>query len=101
VITAASGLGVMLFFALLSIGKPDLLLLAGPALVVLLIGLGIVLNGLLFTVKKQSRALSADQEAEVPGLSRGLLASEPKATGRPSFLPSSITDQTTRHLSVS
>lgn len=99
VITAASGLGLMLFFSLLSIGKPDLLLLAGPALVVLLIGLGIVLNGLLFTVKKQSRALSADQEAEAPGLSRGLLASEPKATGRPSFLPASVTDQTTRHLS--
>ena len=99
VITAASGLGLMLFFAVLSIGKPDLLLLAGPALVVLLIGLGIMLNGLLFTVKKQANALSGEQVQDPASLSGGILAGALNPTARPSFLPSSVTDQTTRHLS--
>ena len=99
VITAASGLGLILLFVLLSIGKPDLLLLAGPALVVLLIGLGIVLNGLIFTVRKQSRALPGDPDQDPAGLSRGILAATPGPTARPSFQPSSVTDQTTRHLS--
>jgi hypothetical protein len=98
VITAASGLGLLALFAILSLHKPDVLLMAGPALVVFFIGLGIMLNGLLFTVKKTS-ALLADQDlANSTTLSGGLLASS-STPARSSFLPSSVTDQTTRHLS--
>lgn len=99
VITAASGLGEILLCVLLSVGKPDLLLLAGPGLVAFLIGLCILLNGLLFTVNKQANALAGDQKQDAPGLSGGILAAAPNSTARPSFLPSSVTDQTTRHLS--
>jgi len=98
VITASSGLGLILFFALLSLGKPDLLLLAGPALVVFLIGLGIMLNGLLFTMKKSSQVLPGSERPDPANLSGGILSSGSNATARPSFLPS-VTDQTTRHLS--
>jgi hypothetical protein len=98
VITAASGLGLLALFAILSLHKPDVLLMAGPALVVFFIGLGIMLNGLLFTIKKTSALLAGQDQANSTSLSGGLLASSSKPA-RPSFLPSSVADQTTRHLS--
>src|SRR4030095_15091833 len=54
VVTAASGLGAVLISLLLSFAKNDLLFLVAPSLTVLLVGLGIVINGLVFTVPKQS-----------------------------------------------
>ena len=103
VITAATGFGTILLFLMASLAKPDLLLLAGPSLVVLIIGLGILINGLLFTVpktlqhdrrsKKQKQELfagPADNFTATPG-------NLPAA--RPSFLPAPVTEHTTRHLS--
>ena len=98
VITAASGLGLILF-ALLTLGQPELMLLAGPALVVFLIGLGIVLNGLLFTVKKSSNLMASIEEQRAAKIAGGLLSSQTDSLERPAFPPSSVTDQTTRHLS--
>lgn len=98
VITAASGLGEILLCLFLAVMKPDFLLLAGPGAVTLIIGLGIVINGLLFTVKKQA---SGSLEEEKPGVSLlgSVAGQKPDPSAQSSFLPSSVTDQTTRHLS--
>jgi hypothetical protein len=99
VITAAAGLGEILLFLLLSSGKPDLLLFAGAGVVAFLIGLGIVINALLFTVRKQSHALLESEKQDADGLLGSLPAAPIKPPARPSLPPSSVTDQTTRHLS--
>jgi hypothetical protein len=101
VITGAAGFGEILLCLLLSVGKPDLLLFAGPGVVVFLIGLGIVLNGLLFTVRKHSlrQSLPEDQKLDTGRLPGGAVRVESHSPARPPFLSSSVTDQTTRHLS--
>ena len=99
VITAASGLGEILLCLLLSVGKPDMLLLAGPGLVAFLIGLGIVLNGLLFTVKKEFSASLDEGGLTAPSLLGNVGSRKGDPSPRPSLVASSVTDQTTRHLS--
>jgi hypothetical protein len=103
VVTAASGLGTVLLFLLLSFAQKNALFLIGPSLIVLLIGLGIVINGLVFTVPKQS-ALNR-QPDEHPRDRVDLLPSGVAKVGEvlsppePSLRPASVTEQTTRHLS--
>jgi hypothetical protein len=101
VVTAASGLGAVLLFLLLSLAKSDALFLIGPSLIVLLVGLGIVINGLAFTVPKQ-RALNRPPD----GHQRDRLDLPPSKVGmevpsplEPSLPRPSVTEQTTRHLS--
>ena len=50
--TAATGLGLLALFAVVSLHKPELLLMGSAWW--FFIGLGIMLNGLLFTVRKLS-----------------------------------------------
>jgi hypothetical protein len=102
VVTAASGLGTVLLFLLLSLAQKNALFLIGPSLIVLLVGLGIVINGLVFTVPKQS-ALNC-QPDENPRDRVDLLPSGAAKLGilsppEPSLRPASVTEQTTRHLS--
>jgi hypothetical protein len=52
-ITAAVGLGEVLFFLILSMLKAKILMFTGPGLIVFLIGLGIIINGLFFTTPRQ------------------------------------------------
>ena len=103
VITSAIGLGTILLTVLISLAKPDALLLLGPSVIVLLVGLGIVINGLLFTVPKMSRTSRKDdsqkQETFVSSSSSPAETTGDLASARPSFLPSTVTDHTTRHLS--
>jgi hypothetical protein len=101
VITSAVGLGTILLLLILSMAKPDLLLLAGPCLVVLLIGLGILVNGLLFTLPRGSAIPFANQEQNDIGLESGTSADTrgDLSTVQPRFAPYTVTDQTTRHLS--
>jgi hypothetical protein len=102
VITSAVGLGTILLLLLLSTAKPDLLLLAGPSLVVLLVGLGIIINGLVFTVPKGSpfSALTNKQQNDSSTeLSTSAETSADLSPARPLFPPYTVTDQTTRHLS--
>jgi hypothetical protein len=86
-----------------SLAKPDALLLAGPSLIVLIIGLGIVTNGLLFTVPKtlqnnrRSKKQTQDLFAGPPSNFVQTPGDLPSA--RPSFLPAPVTEHTTRHLS--
>lgn len=103
VITSAIGLGTILLTVLVSLAKPDALLLLGPSVIVLLVGLGIVINGLLFTVPKMSRTSrkneSQKQETFVSSSSSPAETTGDLPPARPSFLPSTVTDHTTRHLS--
>lgn len=101
VVTAASGLGAVLLFLLLSLAKSDALFLIGPSLIVLLVGLGIVINGLIFTVPKQS-ALNrpADvHQRDTLDLPPGKVGMEVLSPLKPSLPRPSVTEQTTRHLS--
>ena len=117
VITSAVGLAEILFFMLLSIFKHDILLLAAPGVVVLLIGIAVLLNGMLFTLHKMPRKGSAPDDEQVDEASLGKLierfGKRPAAgdagrttdslggseAARPSLAPASVTEQTTRHLS--
>ena len=102
VVTAASGLGAVLLFLLLSLAQENALFLIGPSLIVLLVGLGIVINGLLFTIPKQSalnRSLDGHRRDRLdltPG--KVTTVGEVLSSPEPSHLPPSVTEQTTRHL---
>jgi hypothetical protein len=99
VITAASGLGEILLCLFLAVMKPDFLLLAGAGAVTFIVGLGIVINGLLFTVKKQAFVPTEEEKHTGPSLLGSVPGPKIDASMRPTFLSSSVTDQTTRHLS--
>src|SRR6267142_5101422 len=103
VITSATGLGTIVLFLLISVAKHDALLLAGPSLVVLLIGLGIVINGLLFTVPKGSATGRLSDKQKQETFANSAINSN-EAPGNPPllrhpFLPAPVTEHTTRHLS--
>ncbi len=99
-ITASVGLGSILLFLLLCLAEGKALFLVGPSLVVFLIGLGIIINGLWFTIPKQIEPRGpfdvgqkdlADQNTTTGTLVDG-------SSIRTSFLPS-VTEHTTQHLS--
>jgi hypothetical protein len=107
VITATVGLGYTIISMIMALDKPDFFPFVTPGLVVFLIGLGIVANGLLFTVPRKS--LPGKEE---DALAQQLLDStnqyqgsriQPKATtnqltpGQRTPVPS-ITEHTTHHL---
>jgi hypothetical protein len=101
-ITASVGLGLILVFLLLSLAQANALFLVGPSLIVFLIGLGIIINGIYFTIPRQPKQESP-MMMEGPAKS-GLLAGNTDATNslapraRPIFPSSSISEQTTRNL---
>lgn len=98
-ITAAVGLGLIMLFQLLRIMDDRAVVLVGPSILVLLIGLGVIVNGLLFTIPKSSRL--PDTASLHPGdnttseldAARGELDAPAS-----SFIPTSVTEHTTRHL---
>lgn len=100
-ITAATGLGLAVLFLLLSLAQWNAIFLTGPSLLVFLIGLGIVINGLWFTVPKQpalDRPLARHRQDALERAS-GSLDSGARAASLLSPSPVSVTEQTTRHLS--
>jgi hypothetical protein len=102
-ITASVGLGLVVLFLLLTLAEGNALFLTGPSLLVFLIGLGVVINGLWFTVPKQSmpdRSLGWHRQDALEGTLRSVTGEqgELSASG-PSAPPISVTEQTTRHLS--
>lgn len=54
VITAAIGLGAMIVVIIMAMEKPEVLPYITPALITLLVGIGVIVNGLLFTVPHKS-----------------------------------------------
>jgi len=102
-ITASVGLGLVVLFLLLTLAEANALFLTGPSLLVFLIGLGVVINGLWFTVPKQSmpdRSLGWHRQDAQEGALRRVTGEqgELSASG-PSAQPISVTEQTTQHLS--
>jgi len=102
-ITAAVGLGLSLLFLMLSTAKPDLILMAGPSLVVFLIGLAVVINGAFFTLHKQManvQPLDTNNTGMLNQASINITAAQNELSApRPLFPPSSVTENTTTHLS--
>lgn len=109
IITAAIGLGATVVTLLLALDKSDFFPFVTPALVTLLVGIGVILNGVIFTVpRKRLRAEEYDELSKklfdgsggnrlpyevpsAPNLTNELLpASRPQAT--------SVTEHTTQHL---
>ena len=112
VVTAASGLGAALLIFLMSIGSHDLIPFIALGVIAFLIGLGLVINGLAFTIPRKTLADRSDDahaqrelEAQMQSasdanqLSAGsqitsdLPGANDRLVGRPS-----VTEHTTHHL---
>lgn len=102
-ITAAVGLGLIMLFQLLRIMDDRAVILVGPSILVLLVGLGVIVNGLLFTVPKaaalphvepyEPRPILPDNTTSELDAPRGELDA-----AAPSFIQTSVTEHTTQHL---
>jgi hypothetical protein len=102
VVTSSIGLGATVFFFLMSQSQKDVVFLTGLGVTAFLIGLGLIINALLFTVPKQyvsnapmntrRRDLIEEAPDRVIALRRELTTAEPLSP------PPSITEQTTHHL---
>jgi hypothetical protein len=105
-ITAAVGLGLIMLFQLLRVVDDRALILVGPSVLVLLVGLGVIVNGLLFTVPKSAATAApkdAAPDARRPSLNDNATSEldAPRAelsAASPSFIPASVTEHTTQHL---
>lgn len=105
-ITAAVGLGLVVLFQLLRIMDNRAVVLVGPSVIVLLVGLGVILNGLLFTVPKSSALPdpTPGKPRPSPGDNTTSELEPPRAelgaASPSSFIRASVTEHTTRHLGV-
>lgn len=54
IITAAIGLGASIVVLIMAMDKPDIIPFITPALVTFLVGIGVIVNGLLFTVPRKT-----------------------------------------------
>lgn len=102
VLTAVVGFGMAVLSALLLTLGSWAMLLLGPSVLIFIIGLGLVVNGILFTLPKQPRRGATRDEGRPPfsNISTSELdapeRSELDAAG--SFIHTSVTEQTTRNL---
>jgi hypothetical protein len=110
IITAAIGLGATIVTFLMALDKMDIFPFVTPALVTFLVGLGVIINGLLFTVPKKKLpgdsydalaqnlldSTATKQLYEAPPV-RNLTNELAPATKS----PASITEHTTHHLNTS
>jgi len=111
VITAAIGFGAALGMFFLALAEEDLLPLIAPGFIIFLIGIGVIINGLLFTLPR--KRLPGDVEDAVAQnmldatLNRRTLYEAPVPTNMTNELPPakpqsvSITEHTTHHLNTS
>ena len=111
VITAAIGLGATIVVFLMALDKMTIFPFVTPALITFLVGLGLVVNGMLFTVPRKKLPGDASDAAsqnmldsvvnrsyELPG-ARILTNELAPATAKPKV--ASITEHTTHHLNTS
>lgn len=108
VITAAIGLGATIVVMLMAFDKIDVFPFVTPALITFLVGIGVIINGLMFTVPKKSlpgdvndglsqRMLDATLNrtpSEIPAPNN--LTNELPPARKPQ--PVSVTEHTTHHL---
>jgi len=102
VITAMAGAGTTVAFLLLSLLAADTFFLSSLGVIVFLIGVGIVANGLLFTVPGSTikTALRSRDESEklAEDGEKGSLNAQPPFGVQRSIAGQSVTENTTRHL---
>lgn len=100
--TAAAGLGLVILFGLLWVLDDRAVLLVGPSALVFLVGLGVIINGLFFTLPREPRRVqTADKPRHaVSDVSTNELNAPPRGElpDAPLFAPISVTEQTTQHL---
>jgi hypothetical protein len=102
IVMSAIGLGATLFFFLMSQSQKDVVFLTGLGVTAFLIGLGLIVNALLFTVPKQyvpDHSPDTGQRnliEEAPD--RVFLAKSELSTAEPLSAPPPVTEQTTQHL---
>ena len=105
VVTSAIGLGATLFFFLMGLAQKDSLFLTGLGVTAFLIGLGLIVNALLFTVPKQyvpDHSLDIRHRDLIEGApDRAILVKSELSTAEPLTPPPSVTEQTTHHLTDS
>jgi hypothetical protein len=110
VVTAAIGLGATIVTFLMTLEKMDIFPFVTPALVTFLVGLGVIINGLLFTVpKKKLPGDSYDALAQnlLDSTATKQLYEAPPARNLTNELapatksPAPITEHTTHHLNTS
>ena len=105
IVTSAIGLGAMVFFFLMSLKEDDVRFLVGLGVTAFLIGLGLIVNALLFTVPKQyvpDHSLENRQRDLVEAApERVILVKTELSTAEPLSPPPSVTEQTTHHLTDS
>jgi hypothetical protein len=95
------GLGAALFFLLLSFTEQDLVFMITVGVAAFLIGLGIVINGLLFTVPNEQapkRSLDALKEEIERSIKSAATREELPTARRMSMSASSVTEHTTHRL---
>jgi hypothetical protein len=102
VITAASGIGATVLFIIISMAEEDAFFLVGLGVITFLIGLGILINGMLFTELKEAkpklqtdateRELSFRATNELVEKQNDLFPSQPASR------PPSVVEGTTKHL---
>jgi hypothetical protein len=99
VITSATGLGSMLLFLIAAaFANKQVLLLLGPSAVVLLIGLGILINGIYFSVSKRLPQTVPMDGNPPESLGSSLSELRKLTRGGTNPIPPSVTENTTRHL---
>lgn len=116
IITSAIGLGATIILLVMATDKPDILPFITPALITFLVGVGVIVNGLIFTVPRKSLPGDAydalSQKVLDSGANLNRIPYEaPAAASLPANLtnelaPSprsqqSITEHTTHHLNTS
>lgn len=111
IITAAIGLGATIVIFIMAMDKLDLIPFITPALVTFLVGIGVIVNGLIFTVPRKQLPGDAydalSQKVLDSGVNRipyeaqapGQLTNELPAT--PRLQAASVTEHTTHHLKTS
>lgn len=103
VITAAIGLGGMLFFYLMSLTDPSAVFLVALGLTTFLIGLGVILNGLLLTLPSQDvpdQSSSARMQSVLDQSIGNAAIKQTDANTAPQLMPPpSVAEHTTHRLS--
>jgi hypothetical protein len=98
VVTSAIGLGATVFFFLMSLSQNDVKFLMGLGVTAFLIGLGLIVNALLFTVPKQYVPETRQSDLIDEGPDRFVALKAELSTAEPLSPPPSVTEQTTHHL---
>ena len=102
VVTSAIGLGATVFFFVWSLTEKDMFFLTGLGVTAFVIGLGLIVNALLFTVPKQyvpDHSSLARRSDLIDGVrDRVIPVRRELTTAEPLSPPPSVTEQTTHHL---